>query len=72
MEKLEKLENNTIVITEYPYKLDLLKKLNKEEKLFNIKFMDMKELIEILRKIRNKAKTELQDNDTIEKITIRR
>ena len=35
MEKLEKLENNTIVITEYPYKLDLLKKLNKEEKLFN-------------------------------------
>ena len=46
MEKLEKLENNTIVITEYPYKLDLLKKLNKEEKLFNIKFMDMKELIE--------------------------
>ena len=46
MEKLEKLENNTIIITEYPYKLDLLKKLNKEEKLFNIKFMDMKELIE--------------------------
>ncbi len=30
------------------------------------------ELIEILRKIRDKAKTELQDNDTIEKITIRR
>ena len=30
------------------------------------------ELIEILRKIRNKAKTELQNNDTIEKITIRR
>lgn len=30
------------------------------------------ELIEILRKIKNKAKTELQDNDTIEKITIRR
>lgn len=30
------------------------------------------ELIEILKKIRNKAKTELQDNDTIEKITIRR
>ena len=30
------------------------------------------ELIEILKKIRDKAKTELQDNDTIEKITIRR
>ena len=29
------------------------------------------ELIEILKKIRDKAKTELQDNDTIEKITIR-
>ena len=46
MKILEKLEDNTIVITEYPYKLDLLKKLNKENKLFNIKFMDMKELIE--------------------------
>lgn len=30
------------------------------------------ELIEILEKIRDKAKTELQDNDTIEKITIRK
>ena len=30
------------------------------------------ELIEILKKIRDKAKTELQNNDTIEKITIRR
>lgn len=29
------------------------------------------ELIEILKKIRDKAKTELQDKDTIEKITIR-
>lgn len=29
------------------------------------------EFIEILKKIRNKAKTELQDNDTIDKITIR-
>lgn len=45
MNIIENLTENTIVITEYKYKLDLLKKLNKEDKLYNIKFMDMKELI---------------------------
>lgn len=45
MNIIEKLRENTVVVTEYAYKIDLLKKLSKESKLFNIKFMDMKELI---------------------------
>lgn len=45
MNIIKKLEENAIVITEYTHKIELLKELDKEDKLFNIKFMDMKELI---------------------------
>lgn len=47
MDLLEKL-NNKIVITSYNYKMDILKKLSKENKLYNITFLTKEELIKKL------------------------
>ena len=46
MEILEKLNDETIVITSYSYKEELLKKISKEKRLINISFLSMKELID--------------------------
>lgn len=45
MELLKHLSKETIVITNYAYKDYLLKELSKEQKLYNISFLSMKELI---------------------------
>lgn len=67
------------IVTKYNWELteivdgiynDGIRELCFNGQLTNRKYRE--ELIEILKKIRDKAKTELQDNDTIEKITIRR
>lgn len=40
-----KFKNNDIIVTEESYKLDILKKLNEEQELINLKFITKKELI---------------------------
>ena len=45
MNFIDNLKSKTIIITNYVYKIDLLKKLDTSNKLLNIKFMTMKELI---------------------------
>lgn len=43
--EIETLKNNTLIITENEYKLDLLKKLDQSSKLININIMTKQELI---------------------------
>ena len=45
MEFIDSLNDKTIIITNYSYKLDLLKKIDSSGKLFNLKFMTMEEVI---------------------------
>ena len=79
--KTELQDNDTIekIVTKYNWELteivdgiynDGIREFCFNGQLTNRNYRE--ELIEILKKIRDKAKTELQDNDTIEKITIRR
>lgn len=42
---MEKLKNNTIVITSYENKVNILKEINKKDKLINIKFLTKEELL---------------------------
>ena len=48
MEILKNIKSNTIIICEKKSKNNILKELNKESKLLNIKIMSMNELIEKL------------------------
>lgn len=45
MELTKHLSSKTIIVTSYDYKEYLLKELSKEDKLYNISFLDMKEVI---------------------------
>ena len=45
MEFIDSLNDKTIIITNYSYKLDLLKKIDSSGKLLNVKFMTMEEVI---------------------------
>ena len=45
MSFINKLENNTIIVTNYVNKLNILRDLNNGSKLYNINFISMDELI---------------------------
>lgn len=46
MKFIKKIENNTIVVTNYNYRLEILKELDKSDKLLNVNFMTLEELLD--------------------------